>query len=239
MDSSNRGIDGNDALARMDVLLAGWAPAGDKREVFLSCYRMMTRNMQTKIEDGFFLDAEWVSRLLTLFSGYYFSALAEWEQDPVTAPRVWQIAHEQARVRQLAVWQHLILGVNAHINYDLVLAVTELLAPEWAGLEDAQKQERYEDYCRVNAVIAETIDEVQDRIIAPELPLTGVLDRFLGRLDELLISRIISSWRDRTWLAAMQLLETSEENTRDTIITAVETETLGFSEQLCGGKRKG
>jgi len=63
----------------------------------------------------------------------------------------------------MRVLQNLLLGVNAHVNYDLTFAVVDLLAPEWAGLSEAERRARYEDFCQVNRIIAETVDEVHEK----------------------------------------------------------------------------
>jgi len=41
--------------------------------------------------------------------------------------------------------QNLILGVNAHINYDLVLATADMLEPEWSQLDEERRQARHDD----------------------------------------------------------------------------------------------
>jgi hypothetical protein len=224
------------ALQRMHEHLSAWKAVDDKREVFLHCYSLMTANMYAGIEQGKFQDNGWVAQLLNRFADYYFSALEQWEEEPSTAPMVWQFAHEHTRVRDSSVLQHLLLGVNAHINYDLVLTVTELLDPDWSEMTDAQRDRRYEDYCLVNAVIADSIDAVQDEVIAQAMPMSGLIDKLLGRLDENLISRFISNWRDKTWYSAARLLETTDPDARKVIIAQVEYDALTMARQLGGGR---
>ena len=40
-----------------------------------------------------------------------------------------------------------------------------MLRDEWPGLTDTERQMRYEDHTRVNQIIYETINEVQDTVI--------------------------------------------------------------------------
>lgn len=188
-------------LERMQGQIGQWEQSRDHRVVFLSCYRMMTQNMLEAIAGGEFQDPAWVNRLLHHFADYYFWALEAYEREPGQAPPVWQVAHGSQANRQAL--QHLLLGVNAHINYDLVLAVSDVLEGEWEHLSPQQRQMRYADHCQVNRVIAQTVDSVQDQVIERFDPAMDWVDRLMGPLDEWLISRLITHWRDQVWQNAL------------------------------------
>ena len=229
----------NDApvlLDRMSSLIDRWSTEEDRRDVFLRCYRMMTINMHGAIDRGEFSDGPWVGTLLQRFAGFYFDALEQWERGPALAPPVWQLAHESTRVSDAAAWRHLLLGVNAHINFDLVLTLQELLDAEWSGLSGERRKRRYEDYCRVNAIIAATIDAVQDEILAPDFPVSTLLDRVLGRLDEYIISHVITTWRDQTWENAVLMLEAPDPAGRELIIRRVEEDSLRLARRINMGR---
>jgi hypothetical protein len=223
------------ALTRMQTILERWFAEGDRRDVFLRCYSMMTANMHAAIDRDEFSDGAWVARLLHRFADYYFDALAKWEQRPESAPPVWQLAHASTRHADASVWQHLLLGVNAHINYDLVLTVHELLQSEWQVLAREERERRFADYGRVNDIIAATIDAVQDDVIAPAMPVSAILDRLMGRIDEYLISRLISSWRDRTWDFALELLQTTDTAQHRKIVARVEEKALRIAAHISLG----
>lgn len=235
LEHATRPVHGPSTLARMDALLAEWKEDGDRRDVFLRCYRMMTANMHTAIGSHHFTDSVWVAQLLHRFADYYFDALTRWNADPTDAPPVWQRAHALARDNDDAVVQMLLLGVNAHINYDLVLTVDELLAGEWCRMLPHERAARHDDYCRVNAIIASTIDAVQDEILSPSLPLAALLDRVMGRLDEYLISRLITSWRDHTWESAIALVDAPDADARTRIIGEVEHRALRMADSIAPG----
>ncbi|OGO25423.1 MAG: hypothetical protein A2W33_02855 [Chloroflexi bacterium RBG_16_52_11] len=213
-------------VARMQLLIDQWEAIPDQRRIFLSCYLMMTSNMLLAIEQREFLDSAWVDNLLHRFAEYYFVALEAYEQDPAAAPPVWQLAHNTARDPDTQVLQKLLVGVNAHINYDLVLTLVELLESEWAVLSEDQRAERYADYCHVNEVIGQTIDAVQDQVLEPGLPLLDILDRFLGPIDEFLISNLINHWRETVWSNVTLLLDTTEPAEQARLIQRVEQEAL-------------
>jgi hypothetical protein len=213
-------------VARMDRLVQQWEEKADRRAIFLKCYMMMTQNTLLAIEQDEFNDPEWVERLLHRFADYYFVALEAYEQNPATTPLVWQLTHNATRQKRVSPLQHLLLGVNAHINYDLVLTAVDLLKPEWHTLSRQERAARYADHCRVNNVIGRTIDAVQDDVMAPAMPVMGVVDRLMGRLDERLIAHIITRWREGVWRHAVHLLEVQAPDERDIVLHLVERRAL-------------
>ncbi len=195
---------------RMAGLIRGWEAAGDRRAIFLSCYAMMTRNMLTALDSAGFHDPAWVRDLLERFADYYFRALELAERGDPATPAAWRLVFEAAAAGRGHVLQHLLLGVNAHINYDLVLCLDDVLAAEWPALSPAARQARYEDHCHVNDVIIRTIDAVQDQVVERYAPMMEVVDAAFGPLDEWLIGRTIAHWRDDVWQHALERLAQPE-----------------------------
>jgi hypothetical protein len=210
---------------RMQVQLQQWENDSDRRAVFLSCYRLMTNNMLQAIQASEFHDREWVDNLLNHFAGYYFNALEAYEQASPRTPEVWQIAYDAARQPKTEVLQNLMLGVNAHINYDLVLALVDMLEPEWAQLSEERRQQRYADHCHVNEVIGRTVDSVQASVVEPLEPALEVVDELLGPIDEWMTSKLLTHWRDMVWKQALSLIE-SDSQQRERLRQQVEIETL-------------
>ncbi|NNJ12461.1 hypothetical protein EKD04_019225 [Chloroflexales bacterium ZM16-3] len=193
--------------ARMAEQIARWEAADDRRAVFLSCYSLMTANMFAGLEAGRFADRDWVRDLIHNFAGYYFAALDAYDSGDVGLPQVWRLAYDTARQPGTPVVQSLLLGVNAHINCDLVLVIADMLGPEWEDLAAEKRAERYADYCEVNAVIAETIDRVQDEVVAPYARLMGLADLMCGPLDEWCTARLLRNWRADVWGQAITIVE--------------------------------
>ena len=77
----------------------------------------------------------------------------------------------------------LMLGINAHINHDLALALVDVL-DDWDTLDGEHRLLRQEDRELVNTIIDETTDEVQREVVAQWSPLASALDLLLGPLDE-------------------------------------------------------
>jgi len=190
--------------------------------------------MLVAIERQEFNDPTWVNRLLQRFANYYFVALDAYQLSPTSSPRVWQLAHNSAKNPQVTSLQNLLLGVNAHINYDLVFTLVDLLQPEWTGLSPSQRSSRYADHCQVNTVIGRTIDAAQDQVLEPGMPLMNWIDTLLGPLDEFLISRLITRWRESVCQNATCLLDTQEAGNQARLIGEIEAEALQTGKIISG-----
>jgi hypothetical protein len=156
-----------------------------------------------------------------------------YEDNPAGAPAVWQLAHSAANDPKLSAVQKLLTGVNAHINYDLVFTLADLLRPEWAGLSTQQRAERYEDHCRINDVIARSINDVQDQIIEPAMPMMKLVDDLMGGADEMMISSLITRWRDQVWQHAVKMLATDDPQQLITLARQVEADALETGRLIC------
>jgi hypothetical protein len=85
-------------------------------------------------------------RMAVTFASYYMRAF----RGEIEAPRCWQATWDVAADDDLLIVQHLLLGINAHINHDLPLAVVEV-AREAGGLQAVKA-----DFHAVNDVLAAT-----------------------------------------------------------------------------------
>jgi hypothetical protein len=210
----------------MDSLIDEWQRREDRRVDFLRCYRLMTGNMLLAIEKGEFHDGPWVRQLLDHFADYYFVALANYDDDRPETPPVWSAAHRATIEPDTLILQNLLLGINAHINYDLVFTLYDVLSPEWASLSSTARRQRYEDHRRVNRVIGRTVDAVQDSVVEPKEPLMRIVDTLLGPVDEWTASLMIRNWREEVWRHAVQMLAARDESERENLGRQVEILTL-------------
>jgi hypothetical protein len=219
-------------LIRMTTLVDQWEDAHDRRAIFLGCYRLMTSNMLDAIDAGRFQDAVWVSSLLHRFADYYFDALKLYDQQRPDTPAVWRLAFDATRDEDVMTLQHLLLGVNAHINFDLVFTLVDLLAPEWAALTDERRAQRHADHTLVNRIIGETVDAVQDQVIDRHSQWYDFVDKVLGPVDEWLTSRLISRWREEVWENAVCYLEAPIPEEREALRQRIEEQALRLGSDM-------
>lgn len=207
---------------RMSEIISRWEKKGDRRAIFLGCYALMTGNMLMAARNDFFQDSVWVKRLVHYFAGYYFDALEAYERSAGEAPAAWRLTHDAAGDSETKVLQNLLLGINAHVNYDLGLSVTDLLDSEWPALTEGQREARYHDYYLVNQIIADTVDSVQDQVVERYSPVMEIVDALFGPLDEWLASMVIDHWRDEVWQQATDMLDSPLADRRESMRLALE-----------------
>jgi len=187
----------SDLLIQMHTQVQAWENTADHRAIFLTCYAMMTENMLLSVANGQFADGPWVTTLTHHFADYYFEALARYEAQQT--PPVWTFTFDTACHGCAHVLQNLLLGVNAHICYDLIFALADRICDEWPDLPDSARALRYQDYCTVNDVIGATLDAVQDDVVEAHSPFMIAVDYAFGRLDEWMIHTMIKRWREQVW----------------------------------------
>lgn len=196
-----------DLMAKMQAQIHVWEQADDDRVIFLKCYSMMTGNMLQTVSDNGFHDGVWVTELTHRFADYYFDALQGFENNG--RPPVWTTTFETAQHKNVNVMQNLLLGINAHICYDLIFALVDSIHDEWKGLSEENRKHRYQDYCTVNDVIGMTVDAVQDEVVEAYSRFMIAVDYAFGRLDEWMIHTLIKRWRDQVWDQSMAYMSAS------------------------------
>ncbi|WP_435362712.1 DUF5995 family protein [Haloarchaeobius sp. DYHT-AS-18] len=189
-----------DAHQRLLALEALFRERDDRRAVFLSIYSRVTELVGAGIERDEFEDGDWVARYLVAFANLYRQALYDYETGNLAAlSDPWQLAFEAADRGDCLVVQDAMLGINAHINYDLAFALHE------AGVSPDRRR-KYADHCTVNEILRCLVDESQDTLAADyDAPGISAIDDSLGRVDEYLSIRTIREGRDSAWRNAVAL----------------------------------
>src|SRR4051794_27895562 len=141
-------------LQGMDALVTELEAECSPGRYFLSTYTRTTRAVGAALEDGRFEDPFWVEDWDIVFADLYLDALRAYRADPASAPRPWRVAFTADP--SLPPVAHLLLGMNAHINYDLPQA---LIAAIPAGdFDDAHVMDRRRrDHVRIDEVLAERV----------------------------------------------------------------------------------
>jgi len=110
----------------------------------------------------------------------------------------WYLAFEAAESGDSLGLQYATLGVNAHSNYDLVLALYDV------GV-GTDRDAKYADHCAVIDVVAGLDDETQDALADRDADGLVTLDSSLGRFDEWLTVATIDECRDSAWRTAVAM----------------------------------
>jgi len=199
-------------LAALDQIIADARGHGSRLGYFPVLYRQVTAEVQRRIETGsFFDDGERMGRLVVVFAGRYLEAYEGFRnRQPIS--ECWQTALSAADRYWPIVLQHLLLGMNAHINFDLAIAAVEVAGDDLAGLDA--------DFGRINDVLGSMIDQVENSL-ARIWPLLGLLDRVAGRSEEVVLGFSLKKARSCAWQVANDLTEADEDG-RKKLLSALD-----------------
>ena len=143
-------------IARMEDLLRALEDGGDPGRFFLGTYLRTTRAVAAALRAGVFEDAAWVARWDVDFAGLYLDALEAHRADPRRPAGPWRRAFG-ARPG-LPPEAHVLLGMNAHINYDLPQSLVRVIGPGDFGRPDRLALRR-RDHERIDGVLAARVAE--------------------------------------------------------------------------------
>lgn len=183
----------------------------DPDAVFALLYTLMTYGVMQHIEEGYFDDADYLSVITVAFADLYLDAYDAWNAgDEDAVPKGWQEAFSWGESGYSTVLEDQLLGMNAHINYDLGIAEAAV------GTHDPDTGEsRKPDMDRINHVIASVYDDAEYWIAyyyGPEEPTGPPPDWGAGpeTLDETALTAVYD-WREHAWQNALTI-ETLEDD---------------------------
>jgi hypothetical protein len=187
-------------IARMAVMLESLQARGDQRRFFHATYLRTTMAVAKDIEDGGFIDAEWVERWDVAFAELYLDAL-EASLAGRQPARPWDIAFGAAA--GLPALRHVLLGMNAHINYDLPQALLAVISDE-DFRDETLIARREADHRAVDRALASRVGAEADEL-ARISGSVARLDRMLRPLNQLGTRRFLREAREKVWANAIAL----------------------------------
>ena len=181
-------------LERMDALVEELQAEGTAGRYFLSTYTRTTRAVADALEDGRFEDPAWVEEWDVVFADLYLDALRAYRADPASTPRPWRVAFEADPA--LPPVAHVLLGINAHINYDLPQALLAVISDE-DFTDAALLGRRHRDHERIDGVLAGRVAAEDDELSA--VSARSLLDRVLQPLNRRASQRFLREARIKVW----------------------------------------
>lgn len=180
----------DDVITELDNVIARARRERSRMGYFAILYRNVTRRVRDGVEQGRFQDGPRMALLDVNFANRYLDALGRYHRGE-RASTCWTTAFEAAGRWRPLVLQHLLLGINAHINFDLGAAA----AVTCPGTTIAELRH---DFNEINALLGEMLDDVQDKLSAIS-PWMWILDRVGGRTDEALCTFCLDRSRETAW----------------------------------------
>jgi hypothetical protein len=180
----------------MEELLVPLVERGDARRHFHDTYLRTTRAVRTEILAGGFRDAPWVERWDVAFADLYLNAL-EADQRGERPAGPWAVTFAAADAAALPPLRLVLLGMNAHINYDLAQALLAVISD--AEFDDtALLERRRADHHHIDQVLAALVD-AKDPQWQARLGKPGRLDRLLAPANRAATKRFLAEARGKVW----------------------------------------
>ncbi len=184
-----------DVLVELDRIIDIEQQRCSFRGYFAALYRATTERVRQGVVAGAFTDGPRMVRMDLRFAEFYIDAwrLHEARQalgSDAKPSKPWRLAFGSARLEDPLIVQHLLLGMNAHINLDLPQAA---VAAAGQDLSDFKA-----DFMQINAIIQGLLGQVQD-VLDLHSPYMRRLDWWGGDKDEAFFSWSVNRARDAAW----------------------------------------
>ncbi|MBC8029594.1 MAG: hypothetical protein H7Z16_05740 [Pyrinomonadaceae bacterium] len=189
----------DEILEQLDQIIFTCRQESSRLGFFATLYRNVTIKVKEGIAAGAFDDGPRMERLDVAFANRYLAALESFRRDdPLSV--CWRVAFQTAGNYWPLILQHLLIGMNAHINFDLgIAAATIAPGPELPALRG--------DFDRINNILGGMILKVRSNV--EELsPWIRFLDRLAPTTEDRIINFSLNKARASAWLVATMVSTT-------------------------------
>jgi hypothetical protein len=186
-------------LAELQSILDDLPPgrAANRVAAFNDLYLTITRRVEGALRTDA-SDPEFLELLDVEFAKRYFYALDRWNRDDEATPDVWEVLFKRARDVRMSRLSAAMLGVNAHINHDLALA----LVATWNDLGAPEDDVIHHDYLLLDQIFYDEIPLLRHGY-STEWQLE--IDRLVGPLDDWSQRMLVTVTRAHAWDQALRL----------------------------------
>jgi hypothetical protein len=183
-------------IGRIEAVVAGARAHRQRLGYFAAMYRQTTRTVRQEVEEGTFDDGERMGRFVGMFAARYLDAVGQWQSGEPTT-RSWRAAFRAADRSDRVILQHLLLGINAHINLDLAV-VAAAICPGDSIIE------LKDDFGRINDVLQRLMDPVE-KCLGRFSPFLNVLLTLGDDVDDEVLGFSVQVAREDAWQQAVTL----------------------------------
>ena len=216
-----------EVLARLDEIIDATRAANNPAGYFTYVYRHTTAAVKRAIDAGRFEDNARMEAFDVAFANLYLDAWERHDCGERCGSAAWQLSFE-ATGQSKAIVQHVLLGMNAHINLDLGVAAGQLMAGK-------QLDELESDFLLVNDILQEIIDELQERISRVS-PLFYLVDLICMNRDERLLDSSMRAARGQAWVVAHRVWSAGEDGA--VLIDRIDGNVARFGNTIAAPRRR-
>jgi len=190
----------DEVLQELDDIIAKSLSENSYLGIFAYVYRRTTARIKQAIIEKQFEDNARMEILDVTFANLYLQAYQNFTGNLKTTAS-WEAAF-RAGHDKITIIQHLLLGMNAHINMDLGRAAAAVAPGDKIGSIKS-------DFMKVNEILNSLVNEMQNRI-AKVSRLMILLDWAGKNTDELVINFSMAKAREQAWNLATLLAYMNE-----------------------------
>jgi hypothetical protein len=183
-------------ISRLEAIIELCKANDNPLGYFPALYHNVTVKVKEGIAAGFFEDGTRMEQLDIVFAQRYLDAYDAYQIESA-------ITHSwgKAFILQTDYWpivlQHLLMGINAHINLDLGIAAAEI--SRGGNIHDLKG-----DFDKINQILSGLVHSVQNNLSVIWHPLKMILRR-TRKVDDLIVDFSMSVARDGAWKFATHL----------------------------------
>ena len=193
----------DEVLSQLDEVIHRARQESDRLGYFATLYRNVTLKVKEGIAAGLFEDGTRMERLDVTFANRYLSALDSFHRGQPPS-KCWLKAFETGGAWPPIILQHLLLGMNAHINFDLGIAAQEIAPGD-------QLTSLRNDFDQINNILGSMVIKVRSDIEQVS-PWIKFLDQFNPKGQDRFIDFSLSKARASAWLVANMINSTSPDH---------------------------
>ena len=194
-------------LEQLDEIIVECIANNSRLGLFAYIYRRTTAEIASEIALGNFEDNERLEILDVAFANLYLDAYKAYKNDQDVSAS-WALAFNHAD-ESLTILQHIMLGMNAHINLDLAISTASVM-------DGKEISEIEKDFNKVNDILFQITNELQDRLSRVS-PLMFVLDWLGKNNDEKIIDFSMRKAREQSWNSANLFWSLGHNHNQDAI----------------------
>jgi hypothetical protein len=185
-------------IARMQEVGERLVADNDERQHFHGAYLRSTLAVKEDVRRRAFLDPPWAERWGLVFAQLYMKAFDAWERGDET-PGPWRVAFEAARDPVITPLRHALLGINAHINYDLPQALIAIISESEFDDPEVMKR-RAADHAHVDSILVRRVPSEDKELAKVEEPGDRtIVDRLLQPFNRWGTRRFLREGRAKVW----------------------------------------
>ena len=186
----------DEVIVILDDIIQKSEQTNDPAGYFAALYQKVTIKVKEGIAAGSFEDGLRMEQLDVAFAKRYIDAYLSFKKGEATTVS-WQKAFDFSTHYPPIVLQHLLLGINAHINLDLGIAANEI--SKSGNIADLEN-----DFNRINEILSSLVYDVEEDLSKVWPTLKLILKR-AGKVDDFMIDFSMKLARDGAWKFANQL----------------------------------